>query len=910
MFVRRRIDRRFASFTRTGDPEALAAVFDATAGQLLRVALWLTRQRADADDLLQRTFPQAIELRERFDAGKPVLPWLMGLMANQAHKLRRERERRAVALPVVERAIDPVAEAVAGELQEAVRAVRAALSEPYRDVLALHLEQGLNAGEIAARLGRPAGTVRTQLMRALQLLRKRLPGGFVAGMVATPTQEPGALATVKATVVAAARRSAPPAAVSSGSAAVVAFGGMLVAKKLLIVVPLLALLAGVVVQQRWWRTPQEVAAPPAPMSAVVDTRRAPSSPSKAASVERHQVLAAASPDSALPPFDPSPVHVAPWIAHFHVVDIDLEPVADAVVTIWMAKKMPAGAVPPMARNASGRGYTYQGHGGEPLFKVRTDATGHVEQRLDLECVVAAAGKQGLDDSSEQYLHGDDSAREIRFELDVPVALHGFVLGADGLPAAGTRVTAGVGGYHRISRADPPAPGPVTTGIDGRFGLPVRKAARYSLFGERDGRRTFTEHVRIHDDHPPEVVLSFPGAITIEGFVVDPEGRPVGGASVTAWREFHSGGSMDPVDDAERERADTAANGRFSIPVARHARYQLIANKPGLASNAPVWVETTAVRPHTETQLELQAFAAIKGHVVHGDGSPFVGISVGARPEKGAPYGMGMDAVPDQENLFGRVRSAITGDDGSIALVVHPGTRWTVEATRDHPVGKVQLSGIEPGRTDVLLRVTDADLRGCVVHGTVVRTDGGPVGPYRVEIIGVERERGQPETMGDAGAHIDGAHFTVGPLPLGKHCSLLVTAKDNAAGGASHTVSLAPAHVGPFTTDQPQLDLGEFRLEPWGEVPVRLLDAQGLPAKKMLVVVRRDVYVGDFFPPQRPDSAGRAVVKRCTPGASHLYVAADEEFGARPVALFEQELVVTPGLNPEVVVRLPASSKNR
>ena len=51
-----RLERRFLRFRRTGDPAALAAVFDATAPQVLRVAMHVSRDPAAAEDLVQRTF--------------------------------------------------------------------------------------------------------------------------------------------------------------------------------------------------------------------------------------------------------------------------------------------------------------------------------------------------------------------------------------------------------------------------------------------------------------------------------------------------------------------------------------------------------------------------------------------------------------------------------------------------------------------------------------------------------------------------------------------------------------------------------------------------------------------------------------------------------------------------------------
>ncbi|HEX5052098.1 MAG TPA: sigma factor [Planctomycetota bacterium] len=82
---------------RSGDPAALGAVFDRTAAELLHVAVWLCGNRADAEDLLQRTFVQAIEARAQFEPGRPVLPWLCGMLGNHARHLRRERARRLPA---------------------------------------------------------------------------------------------------------------------------------------------------------------------------------------------------------------------------------------------------------------------------------------------------------------------------------------------------------------------------------------------------------------------------------------------------------------------------------------------------------------------------------------------------------------------------------------------------------------------------------------------------------------------------------------------------------------------------------------------------------------------------------------------------------------------------------------------
>ncbi len=180
-----KVDRSFRTFCRTGDPEALGLVFDATAPHLMRVAMWLVRHRQDAEDLVQRTFLQAIQLRDRYETSRRALPWLTGLLSKQALKLRRENGR-VLPQPVrTDDVRDPVVEAAASEFDEALRALHSRLAPQYRDVLELHFSSGLSAKEIAHQLQRPAGTVRTQLVRGLERLQRGLPKSVVPCVVAT-----------------------------------------------------------------------------------------------------------------------------------------------------------------------------------------------------------------------------------------------------------------------------------------------------------------------------------------------------------------------------------------------------------------------------------------------------------------------------------------------------------------------------------------------------------------------------------------------------------------------------------------------------------------------------------------------------------------------------------------------------
>ncbi len=183
MFRLSRIDRQFRRFLRTGDARALGVVFDATAPELLKIAAYLAHDRQGAEDLVQSTFLVALERRAEFDTTRAVMPWLCGIVANLARAERRRAQRPVRSFEKPDR--DPAAAAELQEFRAAFESARDGLGQPYRSVLELYLDHGSSANEIARLLDRPAGTVRAQIARGLEMLRKRLPSGFVASVIAT-----------------------------------------------------------------------------------------------------------------------------------------------------------------------------------------------------------------------------------------------------------------------------------------------------------------------------------------------------------------------------------------------------------------------------------------------------------------------------------------------------------------------------------------------------------------------------------------------------------------------------------------------------------------------------------------------------------------------------------------------------
>lgn len=156
---------------------------------LARVALSLTRNQADAEDLVQDTLVRAYKAIDRFD-GRHPRAWLLTILRNT--NLNRVAKRTIDVVPRTEAARDAVDRTPsndAGPEQLAmdrtydavVERELAALVEPMRAVIEMVDMDGLSYQEAADALGVPVGTVMSRLHRARKRMRDSL---LAAGVTA------------------------------------------------------------------------------------------------------------------------------------------------------------------------------------------------------------------------------------------------------------------------------------------------------------------------------------------------------------------------------------------------------------------------------------------------------------------------------------------------------------------------------------------------------------------------------------------------------------------------------------------------------------------------------------------------------------------------------------------------------
>jgi RNA polymerase sigma-70 factor, ECF subfamily len=165
----------------------LAPLLDSAFGTALR----FTRNRADAEDLVQEAALLACRGFGTFEQGSDFRAWFFRVLTNCFYSSYRKRKRRGTeveledgpelflysqtaAMGLHSRTDDP-AGAVMGRLEtEHIETAIGALPDEYRVAAALYFMQDFSYQEIAQVLDVPVGTVRSRLHRGRRLLQKAL----------------------------------------------------------------------------------------------------------------------------------------------------------------------------------------------------------------------------------------------------------------------------------------------------------------------------------------------------------------------------------------------------------------------------------------------------------------------------------------------------------------------------------------------------------------------------------------------------------------------------------------------------------------------------------------------------------------------------------------------------------------
>ncbi|HKX83385.1 MAG TPA: sigma-70 family RNA polymerase sigma factor [Pyrinomonadaceae bacterium] len=171
MFRRGRSDTR-NELWKDFEAEALPCLSD-----LHRLAVWLTRNRDEAEDLVQETMAEALRSFHRYERGTNCRAWLATIMYHRNSK----RLARIGRMRIVAETEEKMAETLPFEPplpqnltdEEIITALRR-LPEIFRQVVVLSDVEEFSYKEIASILGIPMGTVMSRLSRGRKVLRFEL----------------------------------------------------------------------------------------------------------------------------------------------------------------------------------------------------------------------------------------------------------------------------------------------------------------------------------------------------------------------------------------------------------------------------------------------------------------------------------------------------------------------------------------------------------------------------------------------------------------------------------------------------------------------------------------------------------------------------------------------------------------
>jgi RNA polymerase sigma-70 factor (ECF subfamily) len=161
------------------DQQAFAELYRMSAPKLFAVAVRITRRRDWAEEVLQESYVSIWHHARAYEPRKSApMTWMTAIVRNRALDwLRRPREAELgqaqesllASMPDDAPGPDEMLQ-LAGEAARLAECLQQ-LSEEQQRSIRLAFFHGLSHGELAARLDRPLGTIKTWIRRGLERLR-------------------------------------------------------------------------------------------------------------------------------------------------------------------------------------------------------------------------------------------------------------------------------------------------------------------------------------------------------------------------------------------------------------------------------------------------------------------------------------------------------------------------------------------------------------------------------------------------------------------------------------------------------------------------------------------------------------------------------------------------------------------
>lgn len=191
-------DRTLLDKAVAGDAGALEALMGRHAGRVYRLAFGITRNPADAEEVVQDVFLTVVRKGGGFEGQAALATWMYRVTMNAALNRRRGKRRELEVsleehLPtytedghragdrsdlLVDWSSTPEERALSGESRRVLESAIDSLPEHYRAVLILRDVEELSNEEVASIVGDSLASVKSRLHRARMALREQLTRHF------------------------------------------------------------------------------------------------------------------------------------------------------------------------------------------------------------------------------------------------------------------------------------------------------------------------------------------------------------------------------------------------------------------------------------------------------------------------------------------------------------------------------------------------------------------------------------------------------------------------------------------------------------------------------------------------------------------------------------------------------------
>lgn len=158
-----------------GSKDALKMIYEKYKDDLLGLAITLLRDRSLAEDVVHDVFVSFAGTTGAFQLSGTLKGYLSTCVANTARDRNRSRSRRDVGLEATEAmncaSDDPVEQAIDSEQSGRLMRLLGLIAYEQREVIVLHLHQGMRFKEIAEALDISINTAQSRYRYGLEKLR-------------------------------------------------------------------------------------------------------------------------------------------------------------------------------------------------------------------------------------------------------------------------------------------------------------------------------------------------------------------------------------------------------------------------------------------------------------------------------------------------------------------------------------------------------------------------------------------------------------------------------------------------------------------------------------------------------------------------------------------------------------------